>query len=388
MNIVVLLAAGNASRMNLGYNKILADINGKSCILRSVEAFFGFADKMIVVTKYNELDSVKSEISSISPPFPVIYVTGGATRQESVLNGLRAINENDDSIVLIHDGARCFVDKYTISRVLDSVREYGSGVAAVPITDTVKRADGDGKVIETIKRDGLYRVQTPQGFILKDILSASLKAKKEGFTGTDDASVMEYAGFSVVLSQGDRNNIKLTTAEDLGMCDKKQMTDSYSVYSVGHGFDVHRLIKGRKLYLCGIEIPYDMGLDGHSDADVAVHALMDAMLGSAGLGDIGRHFPDTDPAYLGISSITLLKKTVDILKNHHASVTGADITIVAQNPKLSPYIDMMTNKLLDVLSLQPGTVNVKATTTEKLGFEGRGEGISSYAVCMTAREIN
>lgn len=378
---VILLAGGSGSRMKAGINKVLLPIGGIPCICRSAEAFRAYADKMTVVCREDDLSVIRALISDLSFPFPVDYITGGKTRQESVYNALTQINCSPDDIVLIHDGARCFVDSFTIENVLNSVAFFGSGIPCVAIADTVKRKANDGSVLETLCRDSLTAVQTPQGFLFSDILNAYKYANVKSFFGTDDASVMEFYGHKVYLSQGSKNNIKLTTGDDLMMADALINNLHEPEYRVGHGYDVHRFEKERKLILCGVEIPFDKGLLGHSDADVAVHALSDALLGSVGLGDIGKHFPDTEQAYKDISSLKILEQVCGMLKKKNASVLNADITIVAQQPKISPYIEKMRETVSKTMNISIDRISIKATTTEKLGFEGRMEGISAQAVC-------
>ncbi|MBR2823525.1 MAG: 2-C-methyl-D-erythritol 2,4-cyclodiphosphate synthase [Clostridia bacterium] len=382
---VILLAGGSGSRMGAGINKVLLPLGGTPCIARSAEIFRAFADRMVLVCRPEESEAIQKAIRPLSLPFPVDFVPGGDTRQQSVANGLSALPSDGESaaMVLVHDGARCLADPALVSRVLADVTVFGSGVASVGVTDTVKETDLSGFVSRTIDRSSLRAVQTPQGFRLKDLRFAHEKAAEDGFEGTDDAALMEHAGYPVHLSEGSRRNLKLTTKEDLIMAEAFLADDSpLPPYRVGMGYDVHRLTEGRKLILCGVEVPYSLGLLGHSDADVALHALMDALLGAAGLWDIGHHFPDTDARYKGISSMLLLDQVLEALREKGFVPSNVDLTIVAQQPKLSPYIPRMVENLSRALSLPADRVNVKATTTEHLGFEGRGEGISAQAVCM------
>lgn len=379
---VILLAGGSGSRMNAGVNKVLLELGGETVLGRSAAAFAGFADHMVVVCRQEDRSAIEQALSGRQLPFPLVFTTGGATRQESVARGLDLLRDDPEDIVLVHDAARCFVDGDIISGVLRSVSEFGSGVPAIPVTDTVKRCDAESWTSETLPRDQLRAVQTPQGFYVKDLLSALEKAERDNFIGTDDASLLEHAGSRVHLTLGSRRNVKLTTQEDLLMAENLLRETEPPLFRVGQGYDVHRLVSDQALILCGVEIPFELGLLGHSDADVALHALMDAMLGAAGLGDIGKHFPDTDPAYRGISSMKLLDTVVRLLADHGAAVTNADITIVAQKPKIAPYIQAMKENVARALALPESRVNVKATTTERLGFEGRMEGISAQAVCM------
>lgn len=377
----VMLAGGSGTRMNASVNKTLLPLCGKSVIRRSVEAFAGLTDEMTVVCHPDAEEDLIREVSAAALSFPVRFVTGGDTRQQSVLNGLRAFDFGENDVVLVHDAARCLVSPEVIGNVIRSVKECGSGVPGVPASSTYKLCDERGFVELTPDRSRLFEVQTPQGFFARDLLAASLRASEEGWLGTDDAMLMEHYGHAVRIVPGSKANLKLTTPEDL-LTAGLLLKGGRSSVRVGMGYDVHRLVEGRRLVLCGVEIPWSLGLLGHSDADVALHALMDAMLGACGLGDIGRHFPDTDDRFKGISSLLLLKETDRLMKEAGFSLVNADITIVAQKPKLLPYIPQMVRTVAEALGKEDAAVNIKATTTEKLGFEGREEGISAYAVCM------
>ena len=378
--ILILLAGGQGARMFSPVNKVLLNICGKTVIHRSAKAFSGFVDEFIVVCRPEEKDRIMEQVSPVAGSIPVQYVHGGSTRQASVINGLQAFSGNPDDIILIHDAARCLVEKDVISRVLHSCLDCGSGVPAVSVTSTYKICDSRGYVLQTPERDHLFEIQTPQGFKAEYILHAAITAREDGYEGTDDACLLEHCGLPVRIVEGSVNNIKLTSPADMEKA-AIILKGNGSDMRIGMGYDVHQLVEGRRLILCGEVIPSDLGLLGHSDADVAVHALMDAMLGACSLGDIGRHFPDTDDRYKGISSILLLKETVKLLQQRYAAVYNADITIVAQRPKLSKYIPRMIHNLSEILEIPEDRINIKATTTEKLGFEGRMEGISAYAVC-------
>lgn len=381
----VMLAGGAGTRMNTSVNKTLLPLCGKTVIRRSVEAFSGLTDEMVVVCHPDAMEDLIREVKESSVSFPVHFVTGGDTRQQSVQRGLISFDFDDRDIVLVHDAARCLVSPDTISSVIRSVRESGSGVPGIPVTSTYKICDENSFVVQTPDRNLLFEIQTPQGFLAGELLKISLKASEESFEGTDDASLMEHYGYSVRVVPGAKTNLKLTAQEDLIAADLILKGVPQSV-RVGMGYDVHRLVDGRKLILCGVEIPFELGLLGHSDADVALHALMDAMLGACALGDIGKHFPDDDERYRGISSLLLLKETARILDAHGYVLNNADITIAAQKPKLLPYIPLMRENISSVLSLPADRISIKATTTEKLGFEGRMEGISSYAVCTVVKK--
>ena len=271
-----------------------------------------------------------------------------------------------------------------IARTLESAKKYGSGVAAVPLKDTVKRVNEGGVVVDTPPRDALRAVQTPQTFEA-ELIRRAHAAYALGERATDDAALAERMGVKVRLTEGDVENIKLTTPEDMLLARqvilrREGQKEEKPMVRIGHGYDVHRLTEDRKLILCGVEIPYTLGLLGHSDADVALHALMDALLGAAALGDIGRHFPDTDPAYKGADSGRLLDHVVALLAEKGYVVGNVDVTIICQRPKLKDYIEQMRQNVARHLKVDADCVNIKATTTEKLGFEGEGLGISSHAV--------
>ncbi len=374
----IVLAGGSGSRMGAGRNKVLLPLGGEPVIVRSVRAFAGLTDGVVLVSRAQDLPDMRAAMDRAG--LTVTLAEGGDTRQDSVRNGLCALPADCDR-VLIHDGARCLVDEGTIRRCMDSVEACGTGVAAIPAVDTVKMVTADEFVAATPDRSALRAVQTPQGFTLDLIRRAHENARQTGFLGTDDASLVEHMGHPVRLTLGDRRNIKLTTPEDMTMAEAFLKSD-FPALRIGQGYDVHRLVEGRELILCGVHVPHTLGLLGHSDADVALHALMDAMLGAMALGDIGRHFPDTDERYRGISSMTLLHHVAALLAEHGARVTNCDVTIVAQKPKLLPHVPQMRQNVADALHLPLDRVNVKATTTERLAFEGREEGISAQAVCL------
>ena len=373
----LVLAAGSGQRMGLSCNKVLAELCGKPVLWRAARAFDGLMDGLVVVAREAEL----SAVAALLPE--AIVVAGGVTRQRSVLNGLYALPEGAD-IVLVHDGARPLVTRDIIRRCIESARAHGSGVAAVPVKATVKRAGPDGRVVDTPARASLYEAQTPQAFCAPALRAAIEALEARGETATDDAAAMEAAGESVRLVEGAYTNIKLTTPEDLAMAEWMLRGQS-AAPRAGYGYDAHQLTEGRPLVLCGVEIPFEKGLLGHSDADVALHALMDALLGAACLGDIGRHFPDSDERYRGVSSVLLLEKVRELLAEKGWAVESADVTIVAERPKLKGYMERMCARTAEALRLSPDRVNVKATTTEGMGFEGEGLGMSAHATATIYR---
>ena len=375
---VVLVCGGSGTRMGELGNKTLLPVGGIPACIRAARTLLSVADGLIAVVRAGEEALFQDVFTQYGIPAYDI-VCGGQSRQQSVRHGLDALPE-DCTEVLIHDGARPLVDAQTVSDVLDSVRKYGTGIAAVPVTDTVKRAYSDQVVETTLDRSGLWLMQTPQGFQRELLVQAHEQAKDDL---TDDAGLVEALGVKVRLVKSHVNNIKLTTREDWKMAELLAGT----TVRIGTGFDAHRLVSGRDLILCGVKVPYELGLDGHSDADVALHALCDALLGAAALGDIGKHFPDTDEQYRGISSVILTERTREILADAGYCPGNVDITIVAQKPKLAPYIDEMRNNVAHALKIPVEDVSVKATTTEKMGYEGRGEGISAQTCVIIKRKL-
>ena len=372
----ILLCGGSGTRMGLSQNKTLLPVGGVPACVRAGRTLLTAADGLVAVVRAGDEAVFRDVFERAGLPVDAL-VTGGGTRQQSVRRGLAALPA-DCAEVLIHDGARPLVDGATVRAVLDSVRQYGTGVAAVPMTDTVKRADENGLVQETLDRSCLWRMQTPQGF-RRDLLERAHALATDDMT--DDAGLVERLGVPVRLVRSSACNIKLTGREDWTMAERLASGPIH----VGMGIDAHRLTTGRKLILCGVDVPYELGLDGHSDADVALHALCDALLGAAALGDIGRHFPDTDEQYRGVSSVLLTARVREILAERGYVPVNVDITIVAQKPKLAPYIAAMTENVAAALRIAPECVSVKATTTERMGYEGRGEGISAQAVATVMK---
>ena len=380
----VIVAAGRGERAGLGRNKVLHRVRGRSVLSRCLDAFerTGLFEGIALVISPQDRDEVEVLFESEGrSPLVKRVVEGGATRRDSVYNGLLSLPEETE-IVAVHDAARPFVSAAVIRATLDSAREKGSGVISTPVVDTIKLIGPDGTV-STPDRARLRAVQTPQTFNLQKLLEAHRRAQAENLPVTDDAMLFEhyYGSVSLVTAEGAEANIKLTTKQDFDALKPARLPDM----RVGHGYDAHRLAEGCRLVLCGVEVPHTRGLDGHSDADVAVHALMDALLGALGLGDIGRYFPDSDPKYKGISSMKLLEVVMARVRERGYAVVNADVTIVAQRPKLLPYMEAMRDNLANGLGVAADCVNVKATTTERMGFEGEETGISAQAVALLAR---
>jgi len=371
----VVVAAGRGERFGRGYNKVFHEIDGRSILSRSIDALAvsGMFAGIVLVLSENDLTRYRElAVREGASPLVRAIVTGGATRRESVWNGLSAVPASAE-IVAIHDAARPYVAPAIVRACVESARLHGSGVPAIPVVDTIKQIDAEGRAIVTLDRNALRAVQTPQAFNFTNLLEAYRSIPD---AATDDAALYEqkYGCVHLVTLPECRDNIKITTERDL--------PGAMLNFRVGTGYDAHRLVEGRKLILCGVDVPFERGLLGHSDADVAVHALMDALLGAMALGDIGRHFPDTDPAYAGASSINLLGHIKRLMDEHGYVVTNADVTIVAQRPKLSPYLSEMVQNIAHALCVCETQINVKATTTEGMGFEGEGLGISAQAAAL------
>ena len=375
----VVVAAGRGERFGKPYNKVFHPLDGRSILSRCMDALErSHAFDGIVLVLSEQDDEAYADLTVREGGCPLIrqVVHGGKTRQESVWNGLMAVPQ-DTRLVAVHDAVRPYVADSLIHALIEAARANGAAIPGKPMTDTVKQMDSDGFAMHTPDRSLLCAVQTPQVFALNKLLLAYRQAAEDAVSATDDASLYEkYIGrVCVVMRPECDENIKVTTQQDV-------KSAAIMIPRIGQGYDAHRLTEGRDLVLCGVNIPYEKGLLGHSDADVAVHALMDALLGAAGLGDIGRHFPDSDPQYKGISSMKLLEHVMMLLKKHGLCPYNADVTIVAQRPKLKVFMPQMHENLCLAMNLPADRVNVKATTTEGMGFEGEGLGISAQAVAL------
>ena len=367
----VISAAGSGKRMGAPIPKQFIVNRGKTILEQTVEKFVktDMVDKVILVVSGSWRDYCEKLFDEMLYAGRLTIVEGGAERQDSVYEALTAVEQEkaaEEDIVLIHDGVRPYVSMQLIEAVCYSTLISGAVIPAVPPNDTI-RHDTEG----TLDRSRLWCVQTPQGFSFGLIKKAFERAFVDDFYGTDDASLVEHLGESVEIVPGEIGNIKITTPEDLTVENR-----------IGTGYDVHRLVENRKLILGGVEIPYEKGLLGHSDADVLVHALMDAMLGAAALGDIGKLFPDNDDSFRNISSMKLLEQVQRVLTEKGYTLGNADVTVICQKPKLAGYIDEMRIRIAEVLQVETNRISIKATTTEKLGFTGRGEGIAAEAVCI------
>lgn len=372
----LILAGGSGSRMGSDIPKQYLKLNGVPVIRRTVEAFLRHpsVETVQVVIGPDDLAAYSDAVSGLALPAPV---TGGASRQESGRHGLEALQETAPGYVLIHDAARPFVEPAVIDRVLAALETNSAVLPAVPVADTLKRSRGAPPVVDvTVDRRDVWRAQTPQGFRFSEILAAHKGAA--GLELTDDTAVAEHGGMTVAVVEGSEDNFKITTREDLDRAER--MTGMMAGETrIGTGFDVHAFGDGDHVILCGVRIDHDRALEGHSDADVALHAVTDALLGALAEGDIGSHFPPTDPRWKGAASRVFLEHAAELIADRGGSVGNIDLTIICEAPKVGPHRDALRASLAGMLSIAEDRISVKATTTEKLGFTGRGEGIAAQA---------
>jgi 2-C-methyl-D-erythritol 4-phosphate cytidylyltransferase/2-C-methyl-D-erythritol 2,4-cyclodiphosphate synthase len=384
-NVVALVvAAGSGLRMGGELPKQFLPLAGKPLLRHCLETFAAHPRiagvKVVISDSYRELyDSATTGLPLLTPAL------GGETRQASVHNGLESLTGNPPDLVLIHDAARPFIDAPTIDRTIDALQDHDGALVAVQVVDTLKRAEGKFSG-ETVDRTSLWRAQTPQGFRFQPILAAHRQAAA-GPEMTDDAAVAEAAGIKVVLVPGIVNNFKVTTRADFERAEH-MMAEYRTVtpleYRTGSGYDVHRLVDGDGVWMCGILIPHNRKLEGHSDADVAMHALTDAILGAIAAQDIGAHFPPSDPQWRGAPSWKFLDHAMKLVARKGGQVTHCDITIICEKPKVGPHREAMIARLAEIMGIDAHRISVKATTTEKLGFTGRNEGIAAQAMATVA----
>ena len=391
MHVAAIIAAGGrGERVGAGRPKQLLEIGGRPMLQRSVEllaAHPGVTEIVVVLP---------ADLAGDPPDYlrrfgkPVHVVEGGARRQDSVANGFDVVQERAD-IILIHDAARPFASPDLISRTIAAAAETGAALAALPVSDTVKLASGEttpqGPVVErTIPRDRVYLAQTPQAF-RTDVLRAAIAAGRGGLPATDEAALAEAAGYPVRLVTGDAANLKITTMDDLTVA--RALTERRGPAGrmrIGTGYDLHRLVEGRPLILGGVTIPAERGLAGHSDADVLSHAVTDAVLGAVARGDIGRHFPDSDPRWKGASSLAMLRHAVGLARESGYVVGNVDAVVIAERPRLAPCIDAIRERLASVLGVDVGCVSVKGKTNEGVGEIGGGEAMAVHAVAVLVEQ--
>jgi len=365
----LLVAAGSGTRFGSDVPKQFLPLAGIPVIRR---AAFALIDDVDLLLPVGPSALIASALAGL-PHLPV--VPGGAERQDSVRAGLEALVSSAPDVVLVHDAARPVIPPGTIGALLAALHEADGAIPAVAVADTLKRSDGQ-TILETVPRAGLYRAQTPQAFHFPLLLR--LHRAAAGRAATDDAALLEAAGHSVRLVAGSEANVKVTVKEDLMRLEAAMR--STLTPRVGTGFDVHRLEAGRKLILCGVEVPHERGLSGHSDADVGIHALCDAIYGALAEGDIGRHFPPSEATWKDADSARFLAHAAGRIQARGGYLANADVTLICERPKITPHAPAMIARLAEILGVDASHISVKATTTEQLGFPGRGEGIAAQAV--------
>ena len=372
--LVLIVAAGRGRRFGGALPKQYAPLGGVTVLRHTLQAFLSHprVQGVRVVIHPDDVDLYRAASTGLDLLEPVF---GGATRQDSVRLGLESLQDAGIQNVLIHDAARPFVTAALIDGVIEALSQHAAALPAVAVADTLKRGV-DGIIAETVARAGLWRAQTPQGFHFSEILAAHQRFKGEELT--DDAQLFERDGRTVALTQGSENNFKITTEEDLMRAERLLGT----VYEsrTGSGFDAHRFEAGDHVTLCGVKIPFNQGLKGHSDADVALHALTDALLGAIGAGDIGRHFPPSDAQWKGAASDRFLAHAAKLVRERNGVIVNVDLTVICEAPKLSPHNQAMVARVAEILAINADRVSIKGTTTEGMGYTGREEGIAAQAV--------
>ena len=370
--VALVVGAGEGQRFGGELPKQYHLLAGVAVMRRSLKAFMDHPDVSAVqaVIHPNHHELYDAAAQGLALPVPV---DGGATRQGSVLNGLESLNADEPSTVLIHDAARPLVDPGVISRVLAALQTSPGAIPALAVADTLKRSDGQF-VETTVDRQGLWRAQTPQGFHYQNILAAHRQASGDELT--DDAAVAERAGLAVAIVEGSEDNVKVTRTGDMVRAERILGAGETRT---GLGFDVHRFGPGDHVMLCGVKVPHEFGLEGHSDADVGLHAVTDALLGAIGEGDIGTHFPPSDPQWKGTESDIFLRHAGDMIAGKGGRISNIDVTLICEQPKIGPHRAAMIKRMAEILSITEHRISIKATTTERLGFTGRGEGIAAQA---------
>ena len=375
----VIVAAGSSSRMKADINKVFMDLGGKTVIRNTLEVFEGspVISEIILVTRECDIEKAREIASGITKLKNI--VAGGSDRQQSVSNGVRMAS---CEMIAIHDGARPLITAEEIKKVCKDAEKYGAATLCTKVKDTIKVADSDGFVKTTPERASLRAIATPQVFDRIEYMKALEKAENENKSFTDDCQLIENNGGRVFLTEGEYTNIKITTPEDIKTANALKGRKEECKMRMGHGYDVHKLVEGRRCIIGGVDIPFELGLLGHSDADVLLHAISDSLLGAAALGDIGKHFPDTNPEFEGADSLKLLERVTELINEKGYRVINIDATVIAQKPKLLPHIEKMRENIAKACGIDIDFINVKATTEEKLGFTGRLEGISAHSVAL------
>ncbi len=393
----LVVAAGRGTRLadaSDGLAKQYLELNGRTILAHAIEPLLQHSSihYVQVVIHADDVERYRQAVTVLHDPDRKLRppVFGGPTRQISAFNGLDALTGLEPKHVLIHDAARPFLRSATIDAVLLALTEHDGAVPALPVADTLKRSGEDNTIAATVVRDHLWRAQTPQAFRFEKLLNAHRQTSgNDQTTFTDDASIAEASGMNVVLVSGSEDLRKITTTDDLiWACQRIATFQEHDMPAletrVGQGFDVHAFADGDAVILCGVTIPFSQRLSGHSDADVGLHALTDAILGALGDGDIGTHFPPSDPQWKGANSVLFLEDAVRRVGERHGEIRHVDITLICEAPKIGPHRAAMTQCLSSILSLGHDRISVKATTTERLGFPGRGEGIAALATVTLA----
>ncbi len=398
MNIAIIPAAGSGSRFGGQTPKQFLEIAGAPIIIHTLRRFDSCEDigAIIVALQVSEISSFEECLSGFEFRKPVRLVPGGAERSDSIFNALEAAREFDPELVAVHDAVRPFVTPSQISAVLARAGEAGAAILALPATDTIKEVEG-GIIRRTIDRRFIWRAQTPQAFRYEMLLRANAEARTAGLPPaltTDDSLLVENLGLQVAVVEGSAHNIKITTPEDFILAERlfeemskesPQSANTNPAFRTGIGNDIHRMVEGRKLILGGIEIPFEKGLMGHSDGDSLSHAITDALLGAAGLGDIGTHFSDKDPRWAGADSRVFLRHVRSLIVERGYQIYSIDATILAEKPKMMPHVEAMRASLAGTLEIDPSQINIKAKTNEGLDAIGRGEAIAALASALISR---
>jgi 2-C-methyl-D-erythritol 4-phosphate cytidylyltransferase/2-C-methyl-D-erythritol 2,4-cyclodiphosphate synthase len=377
---LLIVAAGTGSRFGDERPKQYLPLRGIPLLRRSIDAFAHRADiiatQIVIGSEHGELFCQATEGLKMLPP-----VAGADTRSHSVFHGLQTLSVQKPDFVLIHDAARPLVSRALIDRVIASLEDGAdAAIPLLPVADTLKtRNEGGWK---TVSRDGVLRAQTPQGFRFDAILAAHRKFGHASVT--DDMAMAELAGLKIEAVAGEERNLKITTKDDMAFAEK--LLGDTAEFRTGFGFDAHRFVPGDHVWLCGIRIPHDKTLEGHSDADAGLHALTDAILGAIGAGDIGQHFPPSDPKWRGANSAQFLEHAMTLLRGKGASLTNADVTLICERPKIGPHREAMCARIAAICSVDVSRISVKATTTEGMGFTGRGEGLAAQATVTIRME--
>ena len=393
MNVAILPAAGSGKRLGGQIAKQFLSFAGAPVLIHTIRRFDECADigGIIVALADSEIAAFAAQLPAYQFNTPIRLVAGGAERSDSILHALEAARAWQPELVAIHDAVRPFVTPAQISAVLAQARASGAAILALPVTDTIKEVE-NGLIVQTLDRRRIYRAQTPQAFRYELLMQANASARAAALSSaltTDDALLVEQLGHPVAIVEGSPDNLKITTKEDLAVAEKhfEQMANPHSAprtphFRIGLGNDIHQLVEGRPLILGGVKIPFEKGLLGHSDADALSHAITDAILGAAGLGDIGKHFSDKDPRWQGADSLMFLQHAYALAQERGYVIGNLDATIIAEKPQMMPHLPAMRARLCAALNLDESQINLKAKTNEKLDAIGRGEAIAAQAIAL------